>query len=227
MVDHTPDAVDRDRHRVLAGASRVRVLEALRAEGGPLPIAEIAARVDLHPNTARLHLGQLVEAGLVAAQRESRDGPGRPRLVYVATVPPDRDPAERDDEYRVLAEVLVEHLERTAPDPAVEAVAAGRAWGRALAPAPPEPVSVERATADLTELLDGLGFAPRAAASGAVVELHRCPFRQVAERHSPVVCGVHLGLMQGALSRSGAPVRAGVLEPFATPEVCLAHLDVG
>lgn len=222
-MDHRRDPVDRERHRVLAGESRVRVLEVLRSERGPVTIAEIAARVDLHPNTVRLHLGQLVEAGLVAAEREDRDRPGRPRLVYAATVAP--TDAEGGD-YRVLAEALVGHLERTVPDPAGEAVAAGRAWGGTVGRDRPTPSSVEQATADLTQLLDGLGFAPRTTAGGAVVELHRCPFRQVAEHHSPVVCGVHLGLMQGALARSGAPVRAGSLEPFVTPELCLARLEV-
>ena len=118
-----PEPVDRERHRVLAGESRVRVLEALRAAGRPLAIAEIGARVDLHPNTVRLHLGQLVAAGLVAEEREQRDRPGRPRLVYSATGDPE---PQEEGGYRMLAEVLVDHLERTVPDPAAEAVAALR-----------------------------------------------------------------------------------------------------
>ena len=223
-----PEPVDRERHRVLAGESRVRVLEVLRAAGRPLAIAEIGQRVDLHPNTVRLHLGQLVAAGLVAEEREQRDRPGRPRLVYSAT----RDPEPQEEGgYRMLAEVLVDHLERTVPDPAAEAVAAGQAWGRTLAAARPGPVpsGPGRAAADLdelTEMLDELGFAPRPVESGRAVELHRCPFRQVVDGHSPVVCGVHLGLMRGALDRKGGAVRASSLEPFVTPDLCLARFEV-
>ena len=231
MTDHFFSPVDRERHRVLSGQSRVRVLEALRADGTPLGIAEIAARVALHPNTVRLHLDQLVDAGLVTRGREGRDRPGRPRLVYAA-VPADDAGSSRlssgteESRYQVLAEVLVNHLERTAPEPAVEATAAGRAWGRVLGErhASTSP-SVQQATSELAGLLDELGFAPHTTGPGQAIELHRCPFRQVAEEHSPVVCGVHLGLMQGALTGRGAPMRASSLEPFVTPQLCLAHFD--
>jgi len=84
---------------------------------------------------------------------------------------------------------------------------------------------VQQATSELAGLLDELGFAPHTTGPGQAIELHRCPFRQVAEEHSPVVCGVHLGLMQGALTGRGAPMRASSLEPFVTPQLCLAHFD--
>lgn len=228
-MDHLSSRVDPERHRVLAGKSRVRVLEALRAEGAPLSVTDIAARVDLHPNTVRLHLGQLVEAGLAVGVREDRDRPGRPRVVYTAltgaTETSTADLAGEQGRYTVLAEVLVHHLERTAWEPTIEATAAGRAWGRAMIGQGSVAPSVEQATADLTELLDQLGFVPRPGESGQTVELHRCPFRQAAEEHSPVVCGVHLGLMQGALAQSRAPLRVSGLEPFVTPQLCLARLD--
>ena len=141
----------------------------------------------------------------------------------------DPEPQEEGG-YRMLAEVLVDHLERTVPDPAAEAVAAGQAWGRTLAGARPGPVAAGpgRAAADLdelTEMLDELGFAPRPVEAGRAVELHRCPFRQVVDGHSPVVCGVHLGLMQGVLDRKGGAVRASSLEPFVTPDLCLARFE--
>ncbi|QWF22658.1 helix-turn-helix domain-containing protein [Nocardioides sp. LMS-CY] len=228
MTDHFATPVDRERHRLLAGESRVRVLEALRAAPAPLTILELADLVDLHPNTVRMHLAQLVDAGLATGRREARDRPGRPRLVYDAVAATSEEPdAGPDDEssYRLLAEVLVNHVEQTAPEPVAEATAAGRAWGRTLAREPSAPPSAERATADLTGLLDRFGFAPHPTDAGRTIELHRCPFRQVAEQHSPVVCGVHLGLMQGALERNGAPIRTGALEPFVTPELCLARLE--
>src|SRR5680860_116471 len=84
VVSKIPGPVDPARHRVLAGVSRVQVLEVLRAQTAPLAVVVVADRVGLHPNTVRLHLDQLVEAGLVAREPEPRDRPGRPRLVYVA-----------------------------------------------------------------------------------------------------------------------------------------------
>lgn len=31
--------------------------------------------------------------------------------------------------------------------------------------------------------------------------------------------------MQGALTKRGAPIQASGLEPFVTPQLCLAHFD--
>ena len=50
------------------------------------------------------------------------------------------------------------------------------------------------------------------------------PFLELAEGYEQLVCRVHLGLMQGALTELGAPVTASRLEPFAEPDACLAHL---
>lgn len=215
-----PGAIDPRTHRALAGATRVRILERLRALGTGSTAAELAAEVGVHANTVRLHLDQLTDAGLVTRAVEARTTPGRPRVLFTAVVQaPDEPPA--DDGYRELAGVLAAHIESSSPRAADDAARAGRAWGRTLTQRQdvPDPAA---ATGHLVRLMDRLGFAPTAA--GTSIELHRCPFRQVAEEHSAVVCGVHLGLMQGALDNLGAPLRADRLEPFRTPDLCLAHL---
>ncbi len=74
VTDHLASPVDTERHRVLSGQSRVRVLEVLRGEHTPLSATEIAAQVGLHPNTIRLHLDQLVDAGLASRARETVTG---------------------------------------------------------------------------------------------------------------------------------------------------------
>jgi predicted ArsR family transcriptional regulator len=213
-----------DQHRVLAGRSRVRVLEHLRAHGAPLTAGEVAEQVGLHPNTVRLHLDQLLDAGFVTCAPEARGGPGRPRLLFAAT---EASPEGGDDGYRVLAGILAGELESTSARPALVAADAGRAWARTLPSAAPQglPITAGEATGRLVEALDELGFAPVAPErEGDPIELHRCPFSQVAAEHPDVVCGVHLGLMQGLLDDLAAPLHATRLEPFVAPGVCLAHL---
>lgn len=227
-----PEPIDPRTHRVLAGASRVRVLEFLRARGAALTAPEVAMEVGLHANTVRLHLDQLADAGLVTREREPRRGPGRPRLLFAA-VPPKAPPpaaenAPDEDGYRVLAGILAGHLEREAgADAAAEAMAAGRDWARTLTPTDgrPAPGTPAEARQRVVQVLDGLGFAPADTGPERPIELHRCPFHQVAEEHSLVVCGVHLGLMQGVLDDVAAPLRATRLEPFVAPGLCLAHLE--
>jgi predicted ArsR family transcriptional regulator len=218
-------AIDPRTHRALAGASRVRILEFLRARGSAATAPEVAAQVGLHANTVRLHLDQLTDAGLVSRERESRTGPGRPRLLFSASPPHQAPPAPPDEGYQVLADILAAHLEETSPHAAEDAAEAGRAWARTMhLPPGTEPVSAEQATTQLAEVLDELGFAPAVTEAGSTIELRRCPFHQIAEAHSRVVCGVHLGLMQGALDELAAPVQAARLEPFVAPGLCLAHL---
>jgi predicted ArsR family transcriptional regulator len=218
-IARVTDPIDPRAHRVLAGASRVRVLEHLRERGGAATAAEIGERLGLHPNTVRLHLDQLAEAGLVTRAAQARTGPGRPKFLYSARP---ADPAPEAESYRTLAGLLAGRLEATSDRPDDDAAAAGRAWGRTLTGG--RATDQATANADLLRLMDRLGFAPTQPAPGAPVELHRCPFRAVAEQHSRVVCGIHLGLMQGALESLGAPLQATRLEPFVAPDLCLAHL---
>jgi len=225
-------SIDPRTHRALAGVSRVRVLEFLRARGAAATAPEVADQVGLHPNTVRLHLDHLAEAGLVARVAEPRTGPGRPRLLYSASAPspalaPPQPDGAPEDGYQVLAGILAGHLEGSSPHAAAEAADAGRAWARSLTGREPAPergaVTDAEATARVVQVLDDLGFQP-SLAGGGVVDLHRCPFQQVAEQHSQVVCGVHLGLMQGVLDELAAPLRAARLEPFVAPGLCRAHL---
>lgn len=203
---------------------RLEVVELLRRARRPTSIAEMAETLGIHPNTVRFHLSDLVERGQVEAAPLVRGVPGRPAARFVAVRRMDPDGPRQ---YRLLAQLLVHSL-AAAPDAAERAVAAGREWGRRQ-PAPPAGRSGRpgrSAIRRLVALLSELGFAPqhRTAEPGERVELHRCPFLELAEGTPEVVCGVHLGLMQGALEHWNAPVTVDRLDPFVEPDVCVAHL---
>lgn len=209
------------RHRVLAGISRARLLAVLRGAAEPMDVRQLADAVDLHPNTAREHLDQLVAAGLVRRSSARPRGRGRPGLRYTAA-PGSGD--EDADAYRALAEVLADELARRG-DADEAAKSAGLAWGRSLARERPAAGSPAEALRRLVELLDEAGFAPDAPADPEQpIRLRRCPFGPIARRRGDVVCNVHLGLMRGALRELGAPLDAVSLEPFVEPSLCLAHV---
>jgi len=129
--------------------------------------------------------------------------------------------------FGLLAEMLT-GLVASLDDSGQSAVEAGKSWGRHLIKraAPSERVAAEDATDRLTTMLDAIGFKQetRVTSKGIEIRLHHCPFREVAEKHAHIVCGLHLGLMQGALGELRAPLEATSLEPFVTPQLCLAHL---
>lgn len=240
--------IDPRAHRVLADVSRVAVLETLRRAGRQMAIPEIAVEVGLHPNTVRGHLALLVEHGYVTEGREDRGRPGRPRLLYSATA--ERGGDERRN-YRLLAEVLLAYLSGLNGDREAAAIAAGRAYGQRIGKrteaarrTPPAETAADAAaddgprtddrspaeaalsatTAEIVTLLDEAGFEPLPIGDGSRIELHRCPFHELAQADPEVVCGVHLGLMQGALAEMGAPPDAVHLHPFVRPDLCVATL---
>ena len=81
-------------------------------------------------------------------------------------------------------------------------------------------------SARLVSLLGELGFDPelRVSADRQQIGLHHCPFLELAQERAQVVCPIHLGLMQGAMAAWDAPVTVNRLEPFAEPDLCVAHL---
>jgi len=224
-----PSHSDRNHHQVLASISRMAVLELLRSRAQPLGVVEVAQHIGLHQNTVRSHLELLVESGYAVRRSEAPSGPGRPRVVYEATAAP-----EGERNYRLLAEVLAQHLIATSERPGEAAVNAGRSWaaatrhrehdgdGATTADAPS--VSEEAAIAAILRMLGDSGFAPELSADGTAINLHRCPFRELAESHQDVVCGAHLGIIQGALADLGGMVSATRLLPFVTPGLCVTTL---
>lgn len=187
-------------------------------------VGEIADELGVHSNTVRFHLDALVADGRVEQARRSRRRPGRPPLMFQAIR--QMDPGGMRH-YRMLAEILVNRL-AAEPDPGVKAMAAGREWGRRLE-SPRTGVNgigADDAIEQLVNLLDELGFAPERQESGGQVRvgLRHCPFLELAEARTSVICPIHLGIMQGALEHWGAPVTVEGLDAFVEPDMCQARV---
>ena len=213
-------------HRALGDPSRVRILDELRDSPAPLDASEIANRVGLHANTVRSHLRVLAGAGLVSVQPEERHTRGRPRLVYEAAA--DEAPAAPDGGYRLLAEILASELAGAGEESVERAIQAGQSWGRFLVDRRPPnvPASTSEDIDAILQLLDEVGFDPSLEEDdvGHTVLMQRCPFGEVADHYRKIVCAVHLGLMQGALTELGTHARADLV-PFARPGICVSHLE--
>ena len=187
-----------------------------------MSILAIADELDVHPNTVRFHLDVLVGDGQVEQIGPARRGPGRPPLMFQAVRQMDRGGTRH---YRLLAEILSTTLAADRNSRA-KALAAGRAWGLRMQSRPEGDISAEESIDRLVEVLDELGFAPeRRAANGAQqIGLRHCPFLELAESRTGVVCPIHLGLMQGAMETWAAPVSVDRLDAFVEPDLCVAHL---
>jgi predicted ArsR family transcriptional regulator len=191
-----------------------------------MSIIDIADVLDVHPNTVRFHLDSLVGDGQVEQVEPSRRGPGRPPLMFRAVRQMDRGGMRH---YQLLAEILSTGFAAD-DDPSAKAQAAGRAWRHTvesqLDPAPQPTADAEEAIERLVDVLDELGFAPELRTDNGerLVGLRHCPFLELAETETKVVCPVHLGMMQGALESWAAPITVDRLEPFVEPDLCLAYV---
>ncbi len=209
-------------------ARRDAILSELRTAPVPLSIADLAAALQVHPNTIRFHLDALSAEGYVEACIDTRGSVGRPRRLYRYAHVVDRDAPTN---YRLLAEVIVEELSDH-EDAAVRAEEIGRRWGRASAATAGSsdgPLDETAARARLMSLLTDLDFAPTTNTGEeddgpSTIGLRHCPFLDAAREHGTVVCAIHLGLMRGVLDTWDAPLDVASLEPFRTPDLCVAHL---
>jgi len=210
----------------------VALLEALADADRPLDATEAAERVGLHRNTARVHLEQLSDAGLVERRSEQRSMPGRPKVLYtnlatgrVGVETPVGRGQEQDGVYQELARVLAAQLSATA-DPAGAAEQAGRRWSAALEPAdlPAAPATAPAAIETVTDIMETLGFQP--VADDRRIVLRRCPFAELARANRPVICGVHLGMLKQTFDAFEAPVTVKRLDPLvqSDPLLCVVHL---
>ncbi len=205
---------------------RAAILERLQQAGTPTTIAGLAAELGVHQNTVREHLEALVDRGLAVRGRARAHGRGRPAWTYTATTE-NVEPDQRVRDYAGLATALAGHIARTSGDAGVEALQAGRAWGRELAAdRRPGPTSKGAAAARLAvvDLLQDLGFDPLADPAATTAALRRCPLLDAAKRYPEIICQVHLGIVRGAMDVLGGDPECIALLPFSEPGACRLRL---
>lgn len=217
----------------------VEYLNGLATQGGPRDsvgrsAAELAAYLGLHVTTVRFHLDQLVTAGLLSTAFEQPSKAGRPRKLYAAPDAGLRGHAEGERHFAVLAGLLAESWPAdgsTPPSPQQ----AGHRW--ALSHADPATASDEVATTpgrwlakvgEMVDQLDQWGYTPQLSTSHGgrtvTIQLHNCPFLALARTRPDVVCGVHHGLITGALSHVGEHAVDIEVKPFVGPTRCLVKV---
>lgn len=233
--------------------ARARILDVLIDQPEPCTVAALSELIRQHPNTIREHLDILLYDRLVLRTRADVLGPGRPAWLYSAAPDAGSEPGSR--EYAALASALAGQIARTSRHPHADAIEAGRMWGRDLVrqsrttfdpssemgadetvskkdtvPRGASASSDVVARREVIDLLEELGFAPSADARARVVKLHRCPLLEAAHQQPEVVCGVHLGIVRGALGELGNdPERteSTALQPFSEPGACRLDLLPG
>lgn len=210
-------------HRPPLSKSRAALLETLQGQPDPTSLAALIAATGLHANTLREHLEALVRQGLVRRRRAEPSGRGRPAWLYEAA---EDDVGSGRLEYAGLAATLASAIHRTSDSPREDAIIGGMEWGRELARSTRKPKQGRDSVArrQVVDLLDEIGFAPAYDDQRSVVRFTRCPLLEAARKYPDVVCGVHLGIVRGALEEYGADPSCPDLFPFSEPGACRLDL---
>lgn len=214
--------------KMLADPSRYAIYQEVARAETPMSTTEMAARLDLHPNTVRLHLEKMREAGLLEVSTDRHGSVGRPQHRWAA-VPQAPSLGLEPAGFRLLAHLLAE-LTAEKPLDAAMVAAIGRrrgiegTAGRSPRPGEPRAACVQ---AVLDQLAD-LGFHPALEPASATqvdgtdhqatIAFTHCPFRELAALYPDVVCQLHRGLTEGILAAAVASVPgvAGRVEAFAS-----------
>jgi predicted ArsR family transcriptional regulator len=220
--------------KVLADRSRFSIYQEVAQAEIPLSTNEIADRLHLHPNTVRLHLEKMRDAGLVAVSTEGHGSVGRPQHLWTARPQPPWLGLEPEG-FRLLAHLLAE-LAAEKPIDALAVADVGRRRGqeRARARLPRREPRVACLQAVMDELAD-MGFDPLLEPGEGrgqfTVSFAHCPFREVAGLYPDVVCQLHRGITEGILAAAVAasPGVAARVETFASlvdADPCRAEMTV-
>jgi predicted ArsR family transcriptional regulator len=219
---------------LLASPGRRAIVEALRThrtgpgepEVGGMTAQQLAARLGLHVTTVRFHADRLEAAGVIASHLTTAFGVGRPRKVYALA--PTVAAQDRSAYLLHLLEAMTESFTSGAtPEEA------GEHWARHHLPLVPSPPATSPGTwlakiGPLVDVLQDWGYAPELTTAGGGrichIALTECPFLELAVAHPEVVCGIHRGLLLGALSQVGEEDVDVVVEPFVTPTRCRARI---
>jgi predicted ArsR family transcriptional regulator len=214
--------------KALGDNTRYAIYLELARSSRPLTTAEVAETLALHPNTVRPHLERMREVGLLEVETEARGAVGRPQHRYSLAADAPSLGLEPPT-FPVLARMLLT-LAGSAQLGAEEAIEAGREQGQADA----EDERKARRTSSasclerLVARLDALGFDPALVedhGASTVAFLH-CPFRELAEAHPDLVCGLHQGLVEGFVAGTGG-ARVTAFHSLFDRTPCQVSLRVG
>jgi predicted ArsR family transcriptional regulator len=213
----TSDAIARI--AALDEPNRRRLYDHVVAQRRPVGRGEVSASLDMSRATVAFHLDKLVEEGLLDVRHErlsGRTGPGagRPAKLYLRSSR-QVEVSLPDRRYELAGRLLA------------DAVADAEAWGTdvrtslaRLARAAGEEIGAGAAGADLADVLAVNGFEPLTEDSR--IRLGNCPFHELAQRQTELVCGMNLELVCGVLDGLGDTEHSARLDP--EPSYCCVVL---
>lgn len=193
-----------------------------------MSVHQVAERLGWPVETARRHLENLAQRGLVRRETGAPGARGRPPMTYRTTGGMD---SSGPTDYRLLAEILAAGMQKR-PDGAHDAFEFGHSWvldrfPRAAAGSTAPVPSVQAVASALQAFLAEHSFEPTTELRGEHIDisLWQCPFLGLVDRYGEVICALHDGVIAGLIAASDVPATCHELRPFDRPDRCLVTLS--
>ena len=221
--------------KALGDSTRYAIYQELSRSEVPLATAELAERLELHPNTVRPHLERMRDVGLLDLSADGHGAVGRPQH-YWSVAPSAPALGIEPAGFRLLAHLLADVAARGGIGQD-ELRAIGRATARGSRPAHADRARRRPGQACLQALVDqlaDLGFDPSVEEheEATTVAFSRCPFRELAAAFPDVVCQLHRGMTEGILDNvdsgegTGGKVEIRAFGTLVDEEPCQVTLSM-
>lgn len=181
-----------------------------------MSIADLAAALDVHANTVRAHVDDLLAAGLIKRRPKRSGGRGRPQWIYSAV--------GKGTNHEGLMRMLSAYVRDSAEDPVAEARHIGHTYFEPLDDDGEELEESRDPRASVREKFVEQGFSPETTPEG--FRLVTCPVLDAARENPEVVCNMHLGMTQRLWTALGGEGEVG-LGPFEGPGWCSVRFPRG
>lgn len=202
---------------------RRRLYEYVAAQPDAVSRDAAARAVGIKRPLAAFHLDRLAEEGLLEVEfrrLSGRKGPGagRPAKLYKRSSR-ELNVSLPHREYELAARLFAEAL--SAPKSSAPVNDAARALGKEMADQVRERAGRQQGSKKLTrtaeEVLESYGFEPFHDEEGNI-RLRNCPFHQLSQQYTDLVCGMNLHIMQALVEELGLERLDPRLEP--QPGMC-------
>lgn len=194
----------------------------------PVTVAELAGRLDLHPNSVRVTLDSLSKLRLIDRQVLKRGGRGRPCWGYY-TLAPDTNSFACAQMIELVG-VFCDALRHVSKDPIADSRRVGHKWGDRIlkqlaeesrGEISGENVDVDAQISQLRVLYTSLGTSATINAENSrEIDLHSCPFVNRDGQVDPLICEMHAGFVERVMESNCDSTLVGELHPMERPGVC-------
>ncbi|NHM30296.1 helix-turn-helix transcriptional regulator [Neobacillus terrae] len=192
---------------VLSDPTRYYIYQYITKRHQEVTVQEVADNFNIHPNVARLHLSKLEDVNMLASETKKTGKGGRPSRLYrlsddvIQLHFPFRD-------YMLLAKVAIQTMISLGEEGKKALYITGKRFGAEIIEMELAKKSQSGTDLDFEQKINILksaatlaGFYPEFEVNGDETKIYfqifNCPFREVAQAHTEIVCNMHHEFLKG------------------------------